>query len=108
MTLNLLDESVHSVPPPPCSVETFQSSATFGEEDGPPEEWLWPEFNSLDQEEDEEEPPTLPRTKEEQELLWIGLEGGQEFTGAPHSVSPRVTLGSSLKREHRSRNNDAD
>ena len=94
--------------PPPYSVETFQASATFGEEDGPPEEWLWPEFNSLDQEEDEEEPPALPHIKEEQEPLWIGLEGGREFTGAQHGVTPCVTLGSSLKREcrrHSSRNN---
>ncbi|CAL8294169.1 unnamed protein product [Merluccius merluccius] len=64
-------------------VETYQASAAFGEEDGPPEEWLWPEFNNLDQEEDEEEPPSLPHIKEEQEPLWIGLEGGREFQVPP-------------------------
>ncbi|KAK0146032.1 Zinc finger protein 440 [Merluccius polli] len=63
--------------------ETYQASAAFGEEDGPPEEWLWPEFNNLDQEEDEEEPPSLPHIKEEQEPLWIGLEGGREFQVPP-------------------------
>ncbi|CAL8296350.1 unnamed protein product [Lota lota] len=64
--------------------ETFQASATFGEEDGPPEEWLWPEFTNLEEEEEEEEePPALPHIKEEQEPLWIGLEGGREFQVPP-------------------------
>ncbi|CAL8371972.1 unnamed protein product [Boreogadus saida] len=63
--------------------EAFQAFAPFGEEDGPPEEWLWPGFNGLDQEGGEEEPPAPPRIKEEQEPLWIGLEGGRELTVPP-------------------------
>ena len=73
--------------PPPGCVEAFQAFAPFGEEDGPPEEWLWPGFNSLDQVGGEEEPPAPPRIKEEQEPLWIGLEGGRELTGAPRKCA---------------------
>ncbi|KAM4630786.1 uncharacterized protein ACJ7VT_000419 isoform 2-T2 [Polymixia lowei] len=56
-------------------IEIYQPSMSFCEDEIPPEQWCWPEFSSLGQEEQQPSPPL--QIKEEQEELWISLEGRQ-------------------------------